>query len=94
MLVGRTKKADLQHQNDVEEQSRYPLEWKSFEMITISSGKDFDECILCRINLWAKWARAQGPAPRGGPALRKYPPEKKGKKEAKNEKKGTKVMLS
>ena len=43
---------------------------------------------LCRINLWAKWARAQGPAPRGGPALRRYPHVKKTEKnEAKNEKK-------
>ena len=24
---------------------------------------------LCRINLWAHWARAQGPAPRGAPHL-------------------------
>ena len=40
---------------------------------------------LCRINLWAKWARAQGPGPRRAPHLEDIPLKRK--KERKKKKK-------
>ena len=42
---------------------------------------------LCRINLWARGARAPGPAPRGAPRLRVAPLDKRKEGERKRVKK-------